>query len=82
MPFDARMRHPANPREQTMTTYGDARVSRVRDDETDTLQNQRMRLTDVGVDRLETTLPVPDFDSDQRVKLRGYSSVNHRGQCT
>ena len=33
-----------------MTVYGYARVSRGRDDGTDTLQKQRMRLTDTGVD--------------------------------
>ena len=48
--LDARLRQPANPREQTMTTYGDARVSHVRDDETDTLQNRRMWLTGAGAD--------------------------------
>ena len=32
-----------------MTVYGYARVSRVRDGGTDTLQNQRMRLTGAGV---------------------------------
>ena len=33
-----------------MTVCGYARVSRGRDDGTDTLQNQRLRLTGVGVD--------------------------------
>ena len=33
-----------------MTVYGYARASRGRDDGTDTLQSQRMRLTDAGVD--------------------------------
>ena len=42
--LDARCRHPANPREQTMTVCGYARVSRGRDDGTDTLQNQRLAL--------------------------------------
>ena len=50
MSLGARMRHPANPREQTMTVYGYARVSRGRDDGSDTLQNQRMWLTGAGVD--------------------------------
>ena len=50
MSLYARLRHAANPREQTMTIYGYARVSGGRDDGTDTLQNQRMRLTGAGVD--------------------------------
>ena len=33
-----------------MTVHGCARVSRGRDDGTDTLQNQRLRLTGAGVD--------------------------------
>ena len=33
-----------------MTVYGYARVARGRNDGTDTLQSQRMRLTDAGVD--------------------------------
>ena len=33
-----------------MTAYGYARVSRGRDDGTDALQNQRMRLTGAAVD--------------------------------
>ena len=33
-----------------MTTYGYARVSRGRNDGTDTLQNQRLRLSGAGVD--------------------------------
>ncbi len=33
-----------------MAVYGHARVSRGREDGTDTLQNQRMRLTGTGVD--------------------------------
>ena len=34
----------------TWTVYGYARVSRGRNDGTDTLQNQRLRLTGAGVD--------------------------------
>ena len=52
--LDARLRrpfrHPFNPRRRTMTVYGYARVSRGRDDGTDTLQNQRMRLAGADVD--------------------------------
>ena len=33
-----------------MTVYGYARISRGRDDGTDTLQNQRLRLAAAGVD--------------------------------
>ena len=54
MSLDARLRHPFrhpfNPRRRTMTVYGYARVSRGRDDGTDTLQNQRMRLAGADVD--------------------------------
>ena len=45
MSSDARLRHSRqSPREQTMTLHGYARVSRGRDDGTDTLQNQRLQL--------------------------------------
>ena len=50
MSLDAVCDTHANPREQTMTTHGYARVSRGRDDGTDTLQNKRVRLTGAGVD--------------------------------
>ena len=58
-----------------MTVYGYARVSRGRDDGTDTLQNQRLRLTGAGVDAAHIHQDIITGTVFQRPGLNGLLDV-------
>ena len=58
-----------------MTAYGYARVSRGRDDGTDALQNQRMRLTGAGVNAVRIHQDIITGTVFQRPGLNGLLEV-------
>ena len=62
-----------------MTIYGYARVSRGRDDGTDTLQNQRLRLTGAGVDAAHIHQDIITGTVFQRPGLNGLLDVLRAG---
>ena len=62
-----------------MTVYGYARVSRGRDDGTDTLQNQRLRLTGAGVDAAHIHQDIITGTVFQRPGLNGLLDVLRAG---
>ena len=62
-----------------MAVYGYARVSRDRDDGTDTLQNQRLRLTDAGVDAAHIHQDIITGTVFQRPGLNGLLDVIRAG---
>ena len=64
-----------------MTTYGYTRVSRGRDDGTDTLQNKRMRLTCAGVDTAHVHQDIITGTVFQRPGLNDLLNTVQSGNC-
>ena len=62
-----------------MTVYGYARVARGRDDGTDTLQNQRMRLTGAGFNAVRIQQDIITGTVMQRPGLNGLLNVVQAG---
>ena len=64
-----------------MTVYGYARVARGRDDGTDTLQSQRMRLTGAGVDAAHIHQDIITGTVMQRPGLNGLLNAVQTGDA-
>ena len=64
-----------------MTVYGYARVARGRDDGTDTLQNQRLRLTGAGVDAVRIHQDIITGTVMQRPGLNGLLNAVQTGDA-
>ena len=62
-----------------MTVYGYARVSRGRNDGTDTLQSQRLRLTGAGVDAVRIHQDIITGTVFQRPGLNGLLNAVQTG---
>ena len=65
-----------------MTVYGYARVSRGRNDGTDTLQSQRMRLTGAGVDAVRIHEDIITGTVFQRPGLNGLLNAVQTGDAS